>query len=576
MTSYAATATLAFDDGTKAQFTIDGAASMGRFDGEFVHQDAFLARDPKFPAWATWFRPDADGSRDEVVVEYGRKNFRDPDVSQGYTLTLADRAGDTIRTIRVSKHYRLCRHRWQSTPRPIVRKAADLYARGWMPRFGKSGMFGGGPQTTDYSWQGPFTPLPEGPHGSTWAAGGDHDALGITTEAIASFLIFENGNSERVMRADGEALGNAPMHYRNDDGSLPIFNVLDASAYRVSDGGKVVDWPDLDPASNPGFEKAEQAHWYASANGLWMLTEDPFMLEALQMGLNRRILENRTVRVITRLGGMIDPQQQRAMAWGIRDLAQCWATTPDTVPSWLRGKRYWKACLDDNRAFAMRFVDSPARIHSLFRIWTRPSFCSSWMAAWLSTACGIAVQVGLPEWRQVFDWSIGLQIAMASHPKWRRWFMPYRFTPIKDDAKFDLWKWSAYTDTAIDPGTCADFDEAFAFYSAGQNPLTRRGYGSSDDTGHLLFPDRWPEDDSLMADRYDISSAAFGDRTAHGTAGYPSFFGHGRAALAMAVRLGVPGARACYDYVQAQMTKTYANYGGKGRVTGQARFALEP
>jgi hypothetical protein len=576
MTSYAATAAIAFDGGATARFALDGAASMGRFQGEFVKQDACLARDPKSPAWSVWFRLDADGTRDEVVVEYGRKLVADPDVSHGYTLTLKDRAGDTIKVQRVERHYRLCRWRWQSAPRPIVRKASDVYAKGWLPKFGTSGVFGGGPATTDYAWDGPFTVLPRSPHDPIWADGGDHDQIGLTTEAIASYLIFGNDDSLRTARADAEALGNAPLYYRNDDGTLPNFRAMNASGFRQGDhGGNVVNFPQLDPASHPGFEVAQSAHWYAS-HALAMLTEDPYILEALQMGVNRRVLESASPRIQSGLPGLLYPGEQRSFAWGIRDLVQCWATTPDTVPSWLLPKSYWQSLLDDNRAFAMRFVKSRARIHSLFRMWTRPGFCSAWESAWLSTVCGMAVVAGLADWRPVFDWSIGLQMAWATHPKWRRWLGgPYRCTPIKVDAMYDLWKWDAYTDTSIDAGTCTDWNDFFNFYAAGQNRTTRpkvvgSGYGTSDDSGHLLFPDKWPTDDSLMLPYYDPSTAS--DRQTHG---YPSFLGHTRAALAMAAALDVRGARAAYDWAQEKIAQAYARWPDGSRQYGQARFSLE-
>src|SRR5437764_9268207 len=104
---------------------------------------------------------------------------------------------------------------------------------------------------------------------------------------------------------------------------------------------------------------------------------------------------------------------------------------PDSAPLCLPPKSSSQECMDDTRTFSMRLVNSPARIHTLFRLWRRLDLGTTWMGAWLSTVVGMGVEMGFNDWLPVFNWSIGKQIALTNGKSgWnRQWCVPYNMQP---------------------------------------------------------------------------------------------------------------------------------------------------
>jgi hypothetical protein len=554
--------------GAVAAFSGADAVDKGDFVGEFVRQKCYLATNPAFPDWRVWFRVDADASgqrieepnagwRDEIVVEYGRSTAGVPaHRTAPYTATIS-KGGAVIATYTVPKHWWYARWRHQSLARPVVRDAATLKRRGWIPNFGVEGMYGGGPSAVDVGWPGPMgvpaRPAPTFPFQPAMATGGDHEEIGFLTEHAASYAIFGGAAALNTLRTEGEWSGNWCIHIRDDaTGAMPSFR--DTTSFTKSNGGAINDAPRSDVAADPGFVAFDLAHYYPCANMPWLLTDDPFFLEELQFGINVRILADRAPRIEQKLGGLMYPGETRSFAWGLRDLSLAAATTPANVPSWLQPRSYWKACLDDNKAFALKFVNSPARVHAMFREWTRSDACRSWMAAWLTAVVGMAIDQGHADWAPIFRWSVQKQIQMSNGTSgWsRQWPAPYGSTPLKQPGIYGTFVHYPFADTSIDASTCASWAEYWAFYCSGTN-------GKSDDTGHTIDPTGW-DGRTLMAQFYP-------------EAGYSSYFLHLRAALAVAVSRAIPGARACYDYLQGELSDVMPRH---YRVPGQARFAVDP
>jgi hypothetical protein len=350
------------------------------------------------------------------------------------------------------------------------------------------------------------------------------------------------------------------MHIRDDaTGAMPA--IRDLTTFFKSNGGTINDAPAGNPATDSNFVGIESAHWYPCANMPWLLTDDPYFLEELQFGVNWRILWDRSPRLTQNLGGLIFPGETRSFAWGLRDLFQLTASCPASVPSWLRPKSYWQGCVDDNKAFALKFVNSPARIHKLFKTWTRSDMDSSWMSAWLSAVIGMAIDQGFTDWGPIFAWSIDKQIQMTNGTSgWnRQWPVPYRTTALKDPSLWATFIQYPYPDTSIDAITCTSWADYWAYYCAGSN-------GHSDDTGHTLNPTGW-DGHTLMAQFYDTQGGQYT------FAGYSSYFLHLRSALAIAVTQQIPGAQACYNYLQSELSTTLPQ---RYRVVGQARFSIDP
>ena len=556
------------DFGADGTAVFDGARAvdMGTYQGELVRQASYLCTDPSFPDWRVWLRVDVNGEgariaepapgwRDEVVVEYGRTRGGAAHRERGYVARI--RKGDApVAIYDVPRHWWYARWRHASSPRDVVRTPAALRARGWIPALGREGLFGAEATAVDVAWPGPMgtpaRPAPTYPFNPVMADGGDHEEIGFLTEHAASYAIFGGAAALRTLRSEGEWCGNWCMHIRDDDsGEMPDFRDLESSF--ASDGGAIADAPRTGTPPPAGFVALDSAHWYPCANLPWLLTDDPYLLEELQFGVNWRILWNRTARVTRKLGGLVYPGETRSLAWGLRDLFLLAATTPERVPAWLRPRSHWQTCLDDHLTFALQFVHAPARVHALFRAWPRSDMIRSWMSAWLSAVVGMAVDQGFEEWRPVFEWSIDAQIQMTNGTSgWpRQWPAPYGSTPVKTPGYYGTFDQYPHGDTALDAATCATWGEYWAWYASGTG-------GRSDDTGHTIDTTGW-DGHTLMAQF---------ERT-----GYASFFLHLRAALAVAVSRRVPGARACYDYLQAELATAMAQ---RYRAKGQARFSIDP
>ena len=362
---------LDFGRGRIATFSGAAAADQGDFIGEFVRQKSYLATNPAFPDWRVYFRVDADksgrrivaptaGWRDEVIVEYGRSTHGVPvHVKDPYTATIL-RHGLPTATYVVRTHWWYARWRHQSSVRPVVRTPANLKERGWIANFGPEGLFGLSPNSNAVSWDGPMSAPRDpvlGAFSNTMGAAGDNPQIGFLTEYAADYVINASPASLTSTRTEGEWCGNWCMHIRDDaTGAMP--DVRNRKLRYKEDGGTINGAPPADPQTNPSFVSVETAHFYPCANLPWLLTDDPFFLEELQFGCNWQILYDAYHRSGQHLEGLVYPGQTRSFAWGLRDLFQLTASCPTVVPAWLRPRSYWQSCIDDNKAFALRYVNS--------------------------------------------------------------------------------------------------------------------------------------------------------------------------------------------------------------------------
>jgi hypothetical protein len=551
--------TLDFGAGNVAMFAGADAVDQGDFVGEFVRQKCYLAKNPAFPDWRVYFRVDADaggkrivgaGGRDEVIVEYGRAGAGVPvHITSPYTATVT-KAGAQVATHTVPVHWWYARWRYQSSPRPVVRTSSTLIARGWIPNFGPSGLFGLTPNTTAVAWAGPMS-APAG-FSNAMGASGDNAQIGFLTEFAADYVINQSPASLTSLRTEGEWCGNWCMHIR-DDTLGAVLDVRNNKLKYKSDGGTVNDVPGVNSAAAASFVALEAAHFYPCANLPWLLTEDPYFLEELQFSSNWQLLFNQYHRSLQGLQGLVYPGETRSFAWGLRDLCVLAASCPVLVPRWLRPRSYWRSCVDDNRAYAEKFQKSPARIHALFKTWTRSDADPAWQASWLNAVTGIAVGQGLANWLPIFQWGVDRHIQQTNGTSgWpRQWPVPYYSIPNKAA----VWgtPTGLFPTTAVDATTCTSWADYWAYYKSGSPDA--QGVGHTDGSGHVINDAGW--------DGHTIMQSQSG----------PSFFLHLRAVLAIAVTRGIPGAQASYDYIHGELTNEVMP---RYAVKGQARFSIDP
>lgn len=520
---------LDFGDGRVARFS--GGVDIGAFHGEFVHQRCLLATDPVFPDWRVMFRPDVDGRRDEVIIEYGRAVGGTPaNRLTPYTARILS-DGAEIYTAAVPTHWWDARWRWQSAPRPVVRTPAELVARGWIPPLGTEGLFGRAPYTYAGVWDGPMT-IPA--HVSTgMGAAGDNPLIGPLTEAAAEYVIRGTAAHLQTIRVEGEQCGTWGMHTRFADGSMPDVRGQDLYYKGAKAGATINEPPRL---AHPEYMALAYSHWFPCANMAWLLTDDPFMLEELQFGVNWRLFWSSWTRINVGLGGLIDPSQVRSTAWALRDQFLLACSTPSSTPKWLRPRSTWKAQVDDTRSYMLRYVNSNTRVCKLFRVWFRYDMVASWMGAFLNLVLGLAVKQGFAEWRPLFDWGLGQHIAMSDGKSgWDvQLATPYYWWPLRVEG-FRPAKWPVADDAALDAATHESWRAACDAYAARKLPGVDRS--------------TWDGQTPKLT-------------------GIEAYILHLRAVLAMGVRLGVPEARPCLERIDRQIRLE--------RWNGQARFAVEP
>ena len=297
----------------------------------------------------------------------------------------------------------------------------------------------------------------------------------------------------------------------------------------------------------------DYAHFYPCANLPWLLTEDPFFLEEMQFGCNWQLLFNQYHRSQQGLQGLVYFGETRSFAWGMRDMFLLAASCPVLVPQWLRPRSYWRSCVDDNRVYAERFQKSPARIHALFKTWTRSDADPAWQASWLNAVTGMAVAQGFTNWKPIFEWGVDKHIQQTNGTSgWpRQWPVPYYSIPNKAAVYGN--PTGLFTTTAVDATTCTSWADYWAYYKSGSPDAA--GVGHTDASGVTINDAGW--------DGHTIMQAQSG----------PSFFLHLRAVLAVAAGRNIPGAQACYDYIQGELANEVMP---RFKAKGQARFSIDP
>jgi len=216
-------------DGVETWYAQETAENLGDYvdpEGVFV-QHCYRAprQDGTLPGLTVWFRPDADGSRQEVIFELGVPLVASltPANLGAYEVEIWD--GDTLTaTVEVPSHPWYARWRWQSAPRPVRVSRETLIADGKVPHYDGTVLAQFitdlAPQT--YSVMG-FSGMVTG---MGWT--GDRPDIGILTGWSAQWLC--KGNSTSTVIAQGEASHDqhAPARPRHRSTARPHPGLPDA------------------------------------------------------------------------------------------------------------------------------------------------------------------------------------------------------------------------------------------------------------------------------------------------------------------------------------------------------------
>jgi hypothetical protein len=461
--------TLQFKDGTSLNFQDHEAEDAGDYTGPHVHQKCFVARG-KNP-WTIFFRPDADGSRDEIVVERGRMILPPGETPQHlvepYTAIIS-KQGHELARITVPYHWWWSRWRWQSAPRPILRKRTDIAAL--VPPYGKSMLYGRPPFSENISYAGPMDTAHI--YVAMGTAGGRPD-IGPVTEAQADFLINETPVALTAMFAQAEACGSIGIHWR-DERTGAFIDILKNAywAYLSTDRLAIPKAPP--PPVPPGMKSGnnndprwigfEVSHTPCFAFIPYLLTDDPYFLEETQAFATLAVAYSNYHAEVQKLPGLVYPGEVRSFAWSIRAVFHGAFASPAAPPSWLLSKSYFERCLSNNGIFVDRYMHSPAKAHKTFFAFPRADFVEGWQTSYIDVALCWGVQLGYKEWLPRLQWIMSSQFAMlppqapANGWDYRIEPTPYEWFPLKPPINRAI---MLLNDTSMDSVTCADWADAY-------------------------------------------------------------------------------------------------------------------
>lgn len=538
---YVATLTL---EGTVYVFDSDNAVDQGDYVGEFVKQKSLMVTLPDCP-FTVFFRPDVDGKRDEVVVELGKMWSGTPaHVRVSYTLKV-EKNGVELFTQTVPYHWWWARWRWQSAPRPLVRDGASLVAAKHLLPHSSGDLYGYKP-TGPYSYNPNYhyTPMALGGIMHAMGTGGDRPEIGPITKPQADYIVLGTPLARDVMMAQAESSASWAFHIR-DEKTGRWFDNRANPYYSLNPASNPPKIP-IAPAPSPQvttFAYLQTAHIPNLSYVPFMLTDDPYLLEEVQAAALYSPIENNYHQNIQKLPGMAGPSEVRGFAWGLRDMALAARATPETVPSWLTPKAHYLANLADSKTYMQRFMDSPARIHRVFRAFPRSDLLGSFQEDYMMIVLAWIARI-FPDWKPQYEWAMGAIMPHVLDGRgWLKgWPAPYYFKGFINT----IGTASLIKDTSQDANTYATWDEAFERYVLDK--------GGTNDPTLGVYPPQW--------DGVSI-------RQVQSSAGY---FLYRLATLRLAEGAGIPDAAGAGDWLEGQMPALFQRYGG----TNDPRFSFAP
>lgn len=437
--------TLAFPDSAALDFDSAEASDRGDYIGPFVRQRNLCQ---ERAAWLVCFRPDADGKRAEVVIEYGTLfdfSASPPKPASGvvpahsgpYTATISGSGFAAPVTRAVANQWWMSRWREQSAPRPIVRSAADLYAMRAIMPLDKSLGYGAPVPASPPDWRGAGITGWRGPMDTGGLLTGmtntaDRLDIGPETEWQAIWLVTGTPAYETAWRAHAEATGTMAFWVRDAATGAPVdlrahpylaFNDARNGPYRIP--------RPVPPAGAPNWFTLDIAHFPAAAFVPWLLTDDPYFLEGAQSIAQYGIMEANVTRLSEQLPTLAAVGQTRAFAWGMRGIFEQAAFAPENPPSWLLPRSYWRdGPVKDSRAFAEKYLKATASpATTVFGLMTNTSYYRVFMHDFLNVVLAWSQWQGsFPEWRAVLDYASRMRMAMLDYTGASGWdarFEPY-------------------------------------------------------------------------------------------------------------------------------------------------------
>ena len=418
-------------------FSEEVAIDLGDYISEFVHQRCRVQRQGP---WVVFFRPDADGTRHEVVVEFGGWDFQTspptplvtPAHFPAYIAEIRQGA-EVLATVAVPAHWWMTRWRWQSAPRPVIRTMADLV-----------GLKATLPLSEEALWDDPVDlaisqavwsgPMGTGGLTTSMSTTGDRQELGPITSLQGSYLLRGNEEALTGMLAQAEAVGSFPFWVRDPQTNC-LLDIYRHPYHATTDSASQSKYPKLNapaPPASGAYFRLDNSHFPSVAYIPWLLTDDPYFLEGCQAAALYGCMNTNYYTINTKLPGLSNLAQKRGFGWSNRSSFQMAVMAPQFPPAWLLPRSLFQHQTDDTLVW-VRDCSMPSQIKSA-RIFNNVAPQNGAISPYQEGFClcvfGWVRWTGMfPQWHDSIDWLAQTLIKITADPAqggWdRRWPTAY-------------------------------------------------------------------------------------------------------------------------------------------------------
>lgn len=417
------TATVTYN-GTNYVFKRSSGADLGDYvdpQGRFT-QGCILAPRMMAMPFRVYFRSDKQpgADRDEVVFELG-DIFDVPVNMTAYQVVIA-KGTTMLAVIDVRTHGWHKRWRWQSAQRPVTGDITHLKASGLLPNYnpGIAGYFT--PIFPARTYVNPMDLAGITPH---MPDTGERADIGPITEQQAEYVCFGTSTSLASTRAQLEAAGSLPWHFRDDKNPAPLdvnthlqLTLYNPNAPRLPPSNiQLISRYPVDPVT------LDTAHEPSLAYLMFLLTGDTYALEEQQFNVTYDIVSLPATARKT-----WNWQQTRAFAWTLRNLAQAAKITPAAVPSWLKPQAYFQALLNEERDWLLgqAYVASTKPLQIVFQVilsnWNQNpetpipggTYIAPWEQDFAAFVIGWVVRMGFADWAPIHNFIMKQLIARSN------------------------------------------------------------------------------------------------------------------------------------------------------------------
>lgn len=345
--------------------------------------------------------------RPEIHICHGRSTATGRANLGGHRVQLFDDAAGTLLfDVTATRCNYFGGWRYPNTMWPVKITPAELLARKLVPKYAANGLTLAGPAASST----PYTPM-----GNAWytlympSTGGRRELAAWFSGPEAEYLITGNKFALADIQSGAEAFYSMPMHITDDKVFAPV-----------------------DLIKNPGWGfGGEQPTKIAGASTEWtldtahappppllayLLTGDPTYLRQVQFWANlvRGSYGSHAGSGILATMPWGEIGQTRAYYRTLRALFMALQATPETVPSWLLPKSYWRQAVDANIAFMKSTFMTELATSDQY--WGRATIGTPAPMWYIPAEPGIAQGCGFAPWQDCEGAALmecGLQIGMT-------------------------------------------------------------------------------------------------------------------------------------------------------------------